>query len=348
MDNPEIKNLVDDPSFVRWVRGRATAQECTYWDNWLVKSHENRSLAKKAQAEIAGFTIRPAVAPEAKDAWNHLQRTLAESQGRSNLLKRYLPKESVWYARIAAVFLLAALTGLLITKLNVTGDRPIADSAVHEVVTAAGELKTVMFSDGSEVILNGNSKIRYVVTGTDSFTVDLHLTGEAYFSVADRRHRQNISPFRVQTDEGLIQVLGTRFAVSNRDHRTRVILEEGSLSVKPIHQELETILESGQLAMLESPYEDVEIRQVDTALYSSWIRGRIEFDQAEVEDVMERLEDLFDIRIEIRDQTILGKRISGSIEDNDLHVIVSALSKMLDTPVYRGDQPEVYYFGDPE
>src|SRR5690625_2408824 len=114
MHNPEIKNLVNDPSFVRWVRGRATAQECTYWDNWLVKSHENRSLAKKAQAEIAGFTIRPAEAPEAKDAWNHLQRTLAESQGRSNLLKRYLPKETDCYARIPAAFHLTCLTTPLI------------------------------------------------------------------------------------------------------------------------------------------------------------------------------------------------------------------------------------------
>src|SRR5690625_6666126 len=105
-----------------------------------------------------------------------------------------------------------------------------------------------MFSDGSEVILNGNSKIRYVVTGTDSFTVDLHLTGEAYFSVADRRHRQNISPFRVKTDEGLIQVLGTRFAVCNRDHRSRVLLEEGSLSVESILQDHEIIIESCQLA----------------------------------------------------------------------------------------------------
>src|SRR5690625_1571384 len=216
MDNPEIKNLVNDPSFVRWVRGRATAQECSYWDNWLVKSHENRSLAKKAQAETAGFTIRPAEAPEAEDAWNHLQRTLAESQGRSNRLLRCLRKESVWYARIAAVSVLAALTGLLTTKLNVTGDRPIADSAVHEGVTAGGELKTVMFSDGSEVILNGNSKSRYVVTGTDPFTVDLHLTGEGYFSVADRRHRRNKSPCRGGTDEGRLQGVGTRFAVSNR------------------------------------------------------------------------------------------------------------------------------------
>src|SRR5690625_824771 len=348
MHNPEIKKLVNDPSFVRWVRGQAAVQECAYWDDWLIKSKENRDLSKKAQSEIAGFTIRPAEAPDTKAAWNHLQKTLAENRSKNRFFTIYLRIENVWYARAAAVFLLAVLAALLTTQLNAPDEGSIVDGAVHEVQTAAGELKTLTFSDGSEVILNENSGIRYTVSQSDSFAVDVHLTGEAYFSVTDRHHLHSVSPFRVQTDEGLIQVLGTRFAVSNRDHRTRVILEEGSLSVKPIHQELETILEPGQLGMLESPYEDVEIRQVDTALYSSWIRGRIEFDQAEVEDVMERLEDLFDIRIEIRDQTILGKRISGSIEDNDLHVIVSALSKMLDTPVYRGDQPEVYYFGDPE
>src|SRR5690625_5671104 len=100
MHNPEIKKLVNDPSFVRWVRGQAAVQECAYWDDWLIKSKENRDLAKKAQAEVAGFIIRPAEAPDTKAAWNHLQKTLAESQGRSNLLKRYMDKESDWDTRI--------------------------------------------------------------------------------------------------------------------------------------------------------------------------------------------------------------------------------------------------------
>lgn len=346
MYRPDVKQLVNDPSFIRWVNGSADAQERDYWDSWLIKSRENRELANKAQAEITGFIIQPADAPDSSAAWSRMQQKLSDSPVRRAVLKNIFIKH-VWYARIAAVLLLAVCTGLLISYTNQKWEDTSEMATVHEVVSGSGELKTVTFSDGSEVILNGNSRIQYTISHEDTYDIDVYLTGEAHFSVTDRSQTQPANPFRVQTDTGIINVLGTRFVVSARKNETQVILEEGSLSLKPPHQELETILEPGQLGKLQSPYKEVSIREVNTSLYSSWIYGRLEFNQVEVEEIAERLEDLFDVNIEIRDQTILGKKITGSIENNDLRVIISALSRMLDTPVYKDDRNGVFYFGEP-
>lgn len=347
MNNPDIKKLVSDPSFIRWTRGRASAQERTYWDGWLMKSKENRELAKKAQAEITGFMIHPADAPNSKVAWYHLQNRLAENQTGHSLNRKNLRMWNGRYTRVAAVFLIAVLAGLLINQMNFTGETSGTSEMVQEVETASGELKTLTFSDGSEVILNGNSRIRYTVHEDDLSTIEVHLTGEAHFSVTDRSQTHSMNPFRLHTDAGIIEVLGTRFVVSALQNRTQVVLEEGSLSLRSSHQEIETVLQPGQLGKLVSAQGEVSVRQVNTALYSSWIHGRLEFNQAKIEDVTDRLEDLFDVQIEIRDQTILEKRVTGSIEDDDLDVILLALSKMLDTPVYAGDNPDLFYFGEP-
>src|SRR5690625_7026441 len=56
------------------------------------------------------------------------------------------------------------------------------------------------------------------------------LDGEAYFTVPSRGHSdfdEEEELFQVFTRDGVIRVLGTRFAVSSHDNRTVVVLEEG-------------------------------------------------------------------------------------------------------------------------
>ena len=66
--------------------------------------------------------------------------------------------------------------------------------------------------------------------------MDIELEGEAYFSVVSRGHGKFDSEediFRVVTKDGSVTVLGTSFAVSSRNEKTVVVLEEGEVFVQP-------------------------------------------------------------------------------------------------------------------
>lgn len=106
------------------------------------------------------------------------------------------------------------------------------------VSTVAGERTTVTLPDGSTAELNGQSSLSYPrgftripVLGETVRRVSLE--GEAYFSVVEQDR-----PFRVETANAAVEVLGTEFTVrSRRDEGlpdTGVTLASGRVRVAPL------------------------------------------------------------------------------------------------------------------
>lgn len=351
-DHEKSKNeLIQNPSFRRWAKGEASKEEKLFWDRWVMKSPENRSVAMRAQEEMEGFSLQSSETVSTDDAWDHLQSRI----GRPEMEKvtRFFTdsKETgegdglVWILRAAAVFVLAAVTGVLVLQLYQNPDEGVVEAVREEVRTDIGEQKTVSFSDGSKIILNGRSGIVYTTDQDDPTAIEIYLEGEAFFSVASREKLGN-SPFRVRTGQGIVSVMGTRFAVSVRDETTRVVLEEGRVEVEASHLDEKTMMEPGQLARFSRQSETVALDFVNTEVYTSWIDGRLAFEKTSLTEVAERLETTFGVKVIITEPGLEEELISGSIENSDIAIITSALSEMLDSPINRPDAGEVIYIGN--
>ena len=108
-----------------------------------------------------------------------------------------------------------ALTGAVLVLLIVGAgvwwwSRPVS------VRTAAGEQTVVTLPDGSTAELNGGTTLSYPrgfgpLPGIEASARRVSLDGEAFFSVTDRDR-----PFRVETANARVEVLGTRFNVRSQ------------------------------------------------------------------------------------------------------------------------------------
>jgi transmembrane sensor len=349
--NDNLNNLIKNPSFIKWVKGKAAEDERLYWDEWLMESPANRSAALKAMQEIEGFSITPGENASTDEAWNALRnriekvnepgiyRGLKKKRGRSGSL--------TWIVRVAAVALLGFISVYMSMQLYQAPAETVNASEVieNELVTDYGIQKKIRFSDGSEITLNGNSRL---VTSNDSSNPDainLYLEGEAYFSIA-RRDSPEDNPFRIQTEDGLVSVLGTKLVVSNRQGQTKVFLETGSVSVTPYHLDDETILEPGQFVGFDSNVRALDVQFVNPEIYTSWVNGRLYFEDAAVEEVLDQIEDTFGISAVVRDSQVFEYRISGSIESSELEIITSALSAILNISIEKSESDNVIYIGN--
>lgn len=120
-------------------------------------------------------------------------------------------------AALAASVLLAAAGGWAWLLHNRSG--------WQEFETATGEQRALELEDGSIVHLNTHSRVA-IRFGAETRDVRL-LEGEALFRV----HHDSSRPFRVYTDDAVVQAVGTQFDVYRRDDGTVVAVLEGRVKV---------------------------------------------------------------------------------------------------------------------
>src|SRR5690606_18604809 len=100
---------------------------------------------------------------------------------------------------------------------------------IQIVRTDYGERKPYLLPDGSYVMLNGNSSLKFTDWESDGIR-QVWLDGEALFDVV---HMSDDRPFIVRTAGGVdVNVLGTRFNVKMRKGTAEVLLQKGRVALK--------------------------------------------------------------------------------------------------------------------
>lgn len=206
------------------------------------------------------------------------------------------------------------------------------------VATTVGERATVDLPDGTQIVLNANSRLRYDPSTYARGPRSVTLLGEALFDVTHRPDRPHPS-FRVVTEDGTVRVLGTTFSVMRRgDEGTRVVLSEGRVAVDARagdkRRDTTLVLEPGDLVSFDDDTGLIERRRVNPKVYTSWTSGVLVFDQTPVAEIVRRIESTYDVNVVVEDPALLDQVVSGSVE-NDLGVLVNGLSQILDRPVRR-------------
>jgi transmembrane sensor len=208
----------------------------------------------------------------------------------------------------------------------------LSDSIFYRTYSANnGVIKTVALEDGSKVTLNANSSITVPrdFMGDQSREVWIH--GEAFFEVARKR---NLMRFIVHTDNFDVEVLGTKFNINNRHCKSEVILAEGKLKLLAKDQK-PLIMKPGEQVSLSNKQATFQKEMVKPEKYEAWRNNMLVFENTPLAEVTQMIEDHYGVKIILADSLLAKREFTGTLPNNDLNVILLALSTSYQIQVER-------------
>ena len=148
--------------------------------------------------------------------------------------------------------------------------------------------------DGTKVLLNSDSKIKYPVKFIKGKKRQVELLyGEAFFDVSSSQNN-NGSEFIVSTKTQKINVLGTKFNIKaySEDDIITTTLVEGKVKVGNGKNQI--LLSPNQQSKVDSNSPVINVSDVDVSQQISWINGLFSFNDTSLEDIMHTLSRWYD------------------------------------------------------
>jgi transmembrane sensor len=185
--------------------------------------------------------------------------------------------------------------------------------------TATGEQRTIRLDDGTLINLNTHSAVS--VRFDDKQRRVILQEGEILIETGHGDAR----PFIVETREGRMRALGTRFLVKREEQGTRLSVLQSAVAAHPQSSPEEQILREGQQMLIRSdglgPIVALNLGA------DAWTRGMLVVDNARLEDLVREIgryrPGLLGVAPEVADLRITG---SFPLQNTDL-----ALSALLPT-----------------
>lgn len=178
--------------------------------------------------------------------------------------------------------------------------------------TNFGEQKMVVLNDGSEVILNVKSVLSYKKNNWNSNRI-VNLNGEAFFKVTKG------STFQVQTKNGTVTVLGTKFNINSQTNFFSIMCYEGKVMV--VHEKDTIYLTKGKAYQNNNKVIDKWEFSESTP---TWQTGETSFKSTPLKIVISSLEKQFGI--EIKYTNIDDKKLfTGIFSNTDMETALKSV-----------------------
>lgn len=296
-------------TFLHWLKG-ATLEEL----NEIADEHE----ALHEQWDVTG--LMPTADWKAR-LEGKLDHTNAEEApivviGENRRIGRKISIGQTWVAAASVVALLGAGAIWYAQQGGVkSGFHRLTDFESAALVKTAEnpsggvEKKELMLADGSRVLLNVASTLKYPETFSGPERV-VELSGEAYFEVKPNAAQ----PFRVLIKDAEVDVLGTSFNVSayKDEPVCKTTLIDGS--VRMLSGSAQKVLSPGQQGIITyASTGDIRIvPRVDVGDVMAWKTGYFVFRDEDFQVVARVLERYYNVEIQC-DQNIAVTKVSGSV-----------------------------------
>lgn len=347
--------LLADESFQRWLANTASEAEAQHWRAWLEEAPARPEILAEAKAlwRAAQFQAEPL--PEVETEWLRLQSRLNLAGKKPAVIRRLdasraevgRDRNARFSWKYLGVFAAAAGIGLAVLWPKEFASEQNQTATLQTVTTAYGERAHLKLPDGTTVVLNAQSTLRYPDSWREAAARRVELRGEAYFEAASHMlpHAETPQPFVVQTGDGEVTVVGTKFVVYERNAGTRVVVEEGRVQVKAAAiSAAPVLLSAGQLARFRRSEERITPENAGLGFYTTWWQEEWRLEATPFAEVIQRLEETYGVRVEVLDEPLRRRKLSGAVENRDLDGIIVALAKALRINVRR--EGEVVKFGE--
>lgn len=199
-----------------------------------------------------------------------------------------------------------AKDGLLVYQKGKSGSA--AGEVIYNTIgTPRGGQYWITLADGSRVLLNAASSLRFPVTfsGKERRVI---LQGEAYFEVAKNKKM----PFIVEANGTSVQVLGTHFDVSayGDDNAVTTSLLEGS--VRLTKGAASAMLIPGQQGIAFNSKTNFQVQQADMKVVMAWKEGYFFFRNTDIKSIMKQMSRWYDVDF-VYEPTLKNDLFGGKI-----------------------------------
>ncbi len=333
----KINDLLNDDSFLRWVKKSASGAEQAEWENWLQSDPEHSQLLQSALKYLnlpfqETFRSETEIGEQLFTLNERIDEFEELSKRRSNVLIHYKDTRKYQFLKYAAAAVIALTIGILALNQKSQFSEKTKKIAYQSIHVPYGKHEILKLADGSEIILNANSDLRYPTETFGNKPLNVWLKGEAYFFIVHNPNGKN-RVFQVHTDEGVVKDLGTRFVVNARNQTTKVVLVEGQVAVASnplIGNDAKYIkMMPGEMANFTASTLNMNLKQVNTDVYTSWIHNKLVFDNTPVTEAIQIIENYYGVKIIVTDKKTTKEKISGTIRNTNLDTVVKGLCKIL-------------------
>lgn len=288
--------------FVQLASGEATAADRQRWFDWRNAAPANEDAWQRTEAMLARFSDIPREAAGASSL--ALRNTVHPASSTRN-----------WRNRAVALAF-AAISGLLATWQGFQHSDLSADA-----LTAVGEQRNVRLSDGSQLQLDTDTAADISFTSRERL-IRLRRGQIMIDTSADPApvHR----PFSVDTENGRITALGTRFSVEQRPGETRVIVLKDRVSVTPHNASTAVIVRAGESLRLTA--EGTAALQTASPTDAAWCDGMLLADDLPLPEFAHRLGRYMTVPLST-DASASAERISGAFPLADPERALEAVAR---------------------
>ena len=190
----------------------------------------------------------------------------------------------------------------------------VINMASHYQTDFNGQLAVVL-PDHSKVELNSNSQLDFKSRNWDD-SRDVTLNGEAFFDVEKGKS------FKVHTNQGIIEVLGTEFNVISRDNYFEVQCHEGRVRVSSSTTNKELILLPGNAVRV---INNTDLEAWDfTQTKPNWLLNESTFVNMPLSQVIIALENQFKVTFDIS-KIDTNNRFTGGFSHKDLKLALKTV-----------------------
>jgi len=305
--------------FFNWL----SHNRCHKKENHSLSNQEKLFLQLKKIWEVSVLNPKPEV-PDVKSGWRKLKRSMYQPNQRG---KKPSPVRPKWLVVMQPRYGFAILS---ITFMILTGVW-VYHQSFTQYRACRSVTKSITLRDGTEIILNSDSKL-IVLRNFNQKSRNVSLKGEAYFKVA-----KNAIPFLVKTHTTTIKVLGTEFNIFSRNNKVEVAVNEGVVVFRSYtsRRDSTVILNQGQFAVCrKDDYPNIP-QAIGFHQYPGWLYHKITANHLELGAILKEIEIRFDVKIQLIDETIASRTISGVFDASSLDRLLQVICTLIEKDYNR-------------
>ncbi|HVU57750.1 MAG TPA: FecR domain-containing protein [Puia sp.] len=322
---PGVEDLLCDETFLSWYF-KTDPRAIQRWEQWIADHPESSHRVQQAVDFLSELILQEKTPTREQITRSErllLERIRKVRQVRKSHAAGPAPvisyRKKAWIAA-ASILLLAAATVTLYT----TRKRP-------EFHTAYGEVRSNSLPDGTEVVVNADSRIRYSTGWTDGRDREVWLTGEAFFHVRKTPFK---SRFIVHARHFDVIVTGTQFNVISREEKDNVLLKEGSVLLHTANGE-DLPMKPGDFVEYNDHRLTKKIVKMDSV--TAWKEHKLFLDATSLKEVAAIIKEQYGITVRLEGATIEHEIVSGIMPNDNLDVLLKALEATAEFKIVRRD-----------
>lgn len=343
------EDFVLDQDFQNWVLNPNTANKL-FWKRFLAENPEKRIAMRQARLMVLNLSRKkPELGQLVDNTWINIDQSIKEITVKEDVdneeLKEVVPMNAMstleepienqksrffqtpsygWAAVLLIAFSISILANLIL-KEN-TDLESIEELKVEIVEHQAplGVKSVIKLADGSKVLLNSGSMLRYEENFGFTDERILELEGEAYFEV----ERDSLRPFIVKSYHLSTRALGTSFNISAYPGEAiKVSLVSGKVKVSDeTNTSREEILAPGETVVSNASRDSWRKQTFDLERVLAWTRRTIHFENTPITEVIRILENWYGVKITVYNLEKGKQEMSGKFTNQSLKDVLEGLS----------------------